>query len=188
MLFKKKEISDEEKLSKAIEALQRGSAEAFHILYHNYAHKVYRFCLRMLGEQELAEDAFQETFIRVYENKGSFHGTNFAAWLFTIARNTCLNHIRSKKEAESFDEVFHSYDNGSNQSDPVLKQEIEKAIATLPVPMREALLLREYEDFSYQEIADTLGIELSLAKVRVHRARLQLRKLLKPLVKELNES
>lgn len=188
MLFKKKEISDEEKLSNAVDALQKGSAEAFQILYHNYAQKVYRFCLRMLADANLAEDAFQETFIRVYENRTTFRGDNFAAWLFTIARNTCLNHIRARKDQESYDEVFHNNDYSESKSDLGLKNEIEKAIATLPIPMREALILREYEDFSYQEIADTLGIDLSLAKVRVHRARLILRKLLKPLVKELNES
>jgi RNA polymerase sigma-70 factor (ECF subfamily) len=188
MFFKKKEIADEESLNRAVEALQQGSAEAFHILYNNYAQKVYRFCLRMLSDAETAQDAFQETFIRVYENRESFHGSNFAAWLFTIARNTCLNHIRSRKEQEPFDEVFHGYDSNDGNSDPILKSQIEQAIADLPTPLREALLLREYEDFSYQEIADTLDIDLSLAKVRVHRARLILRKLLKPLVKELNES
>lgn len=188
MLFKKKEIPDEDKLNKAVEALQMGSAEAFHILYNNYAQKVYRFCLRMLADTDLAEDAFQETFIRVYENRTSFRGDNFAAWLFAIARNTCLNHIRSRRDQESYDEVYHTIDYSEKSSDLGLKNEIEKAISSLPLPMREAVLLREYEDFSYQEIADTLGIELSLAKVRVHRARLILRKLLKPLVKELNES
>jgi RNA polymerase sigma-70 factor, ECF subfamily len=142
----------------------------------------------MLSDTDLAEDAFQETFIRVFENRTSFRGDNFAAWLFTIARNTCLNQIRSRRDQESYDEVFHSIDYSENNSDLGMKSEIEKAIATLPLPMREAVLLREYEDFSYQEIADTLGIDLSLAKVRVHRARLILRKLLKPLVKELNES
>lgn len=188
MLFKKKEISDEDKLNEAIEAMRTGSAEAFHILYNNYAQKVYRFCLRMLGDTENAQDAFQETFIRVYENRMSFHGNNFAAWVFTIARNTCLNYIRGRRDQESFDEVFHSNDFGDDRSDLGMKTQIEKAIATLPLPLKEALILREYEDFSYQEIADTLAIDLSLAKVRVHRARLILRKLLKPLVKELNES
>lgn len=188
MIFRKKEIADEEKLLEAVEALQKGSAEAFHILYNNYSPKVYRFCLRMLTDPELAKDAFQETFIKVYENRSSFRGNNFAAWLFTIARNTCLNYIRSKKEQETFDEVYHDTGSNENVIDPALKMQIDKAIQTLPVPMREALILREYEDFSYQEIADALGIDLSLAKVRVHRARLILRKLLKPLVEELNES
>jgi RNA polymerase sigma-70 factor, ECF subfamily len=135
----------------------------------------------------LAKDAFQETFIKVYEHRREFKGENFAAWLFTIARHTCLNMIRSRKEYDTFDEEFHS-----TQKEPVtdvgMKEHIEKQIAKLPVALREALILREYEDCSYNEIAGILGIELSLAKVRVHRARLILRKLLKPLMKELHES
>ena len=188
MFFKKKEITDSEILSNAIVAMQKGSAEAFQILYNNYAHKVYRFCLRMLADPDIADDVFQETFIRVYENRMSFHGAHFQAWIFAIARNSCLNYLRTHKEYETYDEVFHSETYDISQADLGMKNEIEKAIAGLPVPLREAILLREYEDFSYQEIADTLGIDLSLAKVRVHRARLILRKLLKPLVKELNES
>ena len=60
------------------------------------------------SDEQAAEDVFQETFIKVFEHRKDFRGKNFAAWLFTIARHTCLNHIRSKKEYESFDEVFHS--------------------------------------------------------------------------------
>ncbi|MBX3043653.1 MAG: RNA polymerase sigma factor [Candidatus Kapabacteria bacterium] len=188
MIFKRKEISEEEIKHNAEEAMVKGSAEAFQILYNNYAQKVYRFCLRMLGEEENANDAFQEVFVRIYENRHQFKGDNFGAWLFTIARNTCLNYIRTKKEQTSFDESYHHKSDDNEKMDFSTKEQIEKAIAELPVPMREALLLREYEDMSYQEIAETLGIELSLAKVRVHRARLILRKILKPLVKELNES
>ncbi len=73
-------------------------------------------------------------------------------------------------------------------SDIGMREFIEKSIAQLPVTLREALILREYEERSYQEIADILGIELSLAKVRVHRARLLLRKMLQPIMKEIHET
>lgn len=187
MFGKKLNSANERDVQAAIDALKKGSAEAFHLLYTKYYQKVYRFCLRMLGEEAAAKDAFQETFIKVYEHRKSFRGSNFAGWLFTIARHTCLNVIRARKTHDSFDEVFHS--NGySNQRDVALKDYIDKAIAVLPITLREALILREYEECSYKDISDILGIELSLAKVRVHRARLILRKLLTPLVKELNES
>lgn len=187
MFGRKNKNIDEDDAMQAVELLKKGSAEAFQILYQKYSQKVYRFCLRMLGSAEQAEDAFQETFIKVYEHRQNFRGTNFAAWLFTIARHTCLNVIRSRKEAEEFDEVFHASDS-PRQTDVGLKEQIDKAISLLPEPLREALLLREYEECTYQEIADILGIDLSLAKVRVYRARIILRKLLKPLQKELNES
>ena len=138
----------------------------------------------MLGDSENARDAFQETFIKVFENRRSFRGVNFSSWVYTIARHTCLNIIRTRKDHESLNEDSQ-FRYIEETSDIGMKKQIEKAIATLPVAMKEALLLREYEECSYQEIADILQIELSLAKVRVHRARLILRKLLTPLMKRI---
>ncbi len=187
MFGRKKNIADDEQIRQAEEQLRKGSAEAFRILYDKHNRKVYRFCLRMLGEVELAEDAFQETFIRVYEHRKDFRGKNYTAWLFTIARHTCLNMIRAKKTHETFDETFHAK-KSPKVSDVGAKDYIQRAMSMLPVALREALILREYEECSYKEIAEILDIDLSLAKVRVHRARLQLRKMLKPLVKEMYES
>lgn len=170
-----------------IEAMKSGSAEAFHLIYNEHSQKVYRFCLRMLGDPELAEDAFQDIFVKVYEKKALFEGNNFNAWLFTIARNTCLNVLRSKRQFDQFDEDFHG-GKYEMSNDIGVKKFIEESIQKLPIALREALLLREYEDCTYKEIAGILDIDMSLAKVRVHRARLHLRKLLEPLAKELNES
>ncbi|GAB1372273.1 sigma-70 family RNA polymerase sigma factor [Candidatus Kapaibacterium sp.] len=189
MIFKKQITNSKLNEEDAVMVLQQGSAEAFSLLYNSYAPKIYRFCLRMLGDEQKAADAFQETFMRVYESRTAFNGQNFGAWVFKIAHNNCLNLIRlEKKELLQFDEEIHLGKTDRNIEEVGLKEQLEKAIALLPMPLREALLLREYEDFSYQEIADTLNIELSLAKVRVHRARLFLRNLLKPIVQELNES
>lgn len=179
--------ANEEELKAAAELLRRGSAEAFHVLYKAYHAKVYKFCLRMLGNEASAKDAFQETFIRVYEHRMEFRGAGFASWLFTIARHSCLNVIRTRKEHEQFDELFHSK-SYEMKGDVGMSDQINKAISMLPLQLREALLLREYDELTYQEIADVLGIDLSLAKVRVFRAREILRKILKPLHKEIHES
>ncbi len=187
MFGKRLNRAEHQNVQDAIDALKQGSAEAFHLLYSKYHQKIYRFCLRMLGDEAAAKDAFQETFIKVYEHRKSFRGSNFSGWLFTIARHTCLNVIRARKTHDSFDEVLNS-SGYTKESDVALKDYIDKAIAVLPITLREALILREYEECSYKDIANILDIELSLAKVRVHRARLILRKLLTPLVKELNES
>ena len=72
------------------------------------------------------------------------------------------------------------------KTDVMLKKTIDEAIASLSVQLREAIVLREYQECSYQEIAQILDIDISLAKVRVHRARLQLRKILEPVVREYN--
>lgn len=172
-----------EQLQRATEDFRRGSAEAFHILYSHYSQRIYRFCLRMLGSKEKAEDAFQETFIKVFENARTFRTENFSAWLFTIARHTCLNMIRLEKPYQEVDDnsIKLSY---INRDDIGLKDFVQKSIMQLPVSLREALLLREYEECSYEDIAQILGITVSLAKVRVHRARLLLKKLLEPIAKE----
>jgi len=176
-------IYDEEQLRIASEDFRRGSAEAFHILYQHYSPKVYRFCLRMLGNREKAEDAFQEVFTKVFENARTFRGENFGAWLFTIARHICLNAIRLEKPYQNVEEnsLHYSY---VVSDDIGMRDFVQKAIMQLPVSLREALILREYEEYSYEEIAKILGIGLSLAKIRVHRARLLLKKLLEPIAKE----
>jgi RNA polymerase sigma-70 factor (ECF subfamily) len=186
MLFKKKKNIEDLEIEKASQDLRKGSAEAFHILYSKYSQPVYRYCFKMLGDSSAAEDAFQEAFMKVYEHRKDFRGENFAAWLFTIARHTCLNIIRTRKDKEEFDEDLHAGFK-TNDSDIALKELLDKTISQLPLALKEALILREYDDYSYQEISDMLGIELSLAKVRVHRARILLRKMLQPLVKEINE-
>lgn len=176
-----------------IEALKKGSAEAFHFLYQKYNKNVYRFCVRMLNDEDLAQDAFQETFLKVFENRTNIKGNNFAAWLYTIARHICFNILRQRKDFKNFDE-FDDNLNPSSYSDEVsnddygIKIAVDQAIAALPVNLREAILLREYEECSYNEIAHIVGIDISLAKVRVFRARVLLKKMLNSIAKEINES
>lgn len=185
-MFNSKKYDPDIELDEAVENLRKGSAEAFQILYHKYHNRVYRFCLRMLGSEPMAKDAFQETFVKVYEKRESFKGDNFAAWLFTISRHICYNMLRAKKEHTSFDETYHQA-RIQKTTDFGLKQALEEAINSLPTSLKEAFILREYEELSYQEISDVLEIDLSLAKIRVFRARKQLRLILKPIIKELDE-
>ena len=187
MFFRKSKNIDDRTIQKAVIDLKKGSAQAFHLLYQKYNQPIYRFCLRMLNDKNAAEDAFQETFIRVYESSRSFSGQNFSSWLYTIARNTCLNILRSQKEHVAFEEEFLTPEQ-TTDSDFSVKNYIDTAVSKLPVNLREAILLREYEECSYQEIADILGIDLSLAKVRVYRARQILKDMLQPIVKEIYES
>ena len=186
MFWKRTNIEDSE-LKQAGEELKRGSTEAFHLLYKQYNQKVYRFCLRMLGSEDAAKDAFQDIFIKIYEHRTDFRGENFAAWLFTISRHTCYNMMRMTKDHAQLEEAHH-LSAIENRSDIGLQECIQKALDTLPVALKEAIILREYEDLSYQDIAEVMGIDVSLAKVRVFRAREIMRKILTPLKQELYES
>ncbi|GAB5466612.1 MAG: sigma-70 family RNA polymerase sigma factor [Candidatus Kapaibacteriales bacterium] len=170
----------------AVLRFRDGSAEAFKFLHSIYSDKIYRFCLRMMGDKEQASDAYQDTFIKVYENSGTFRTENFSSWIYTIARRTCLNHIRAIKNHADFDEALTVVDK-TKQKDYMLKKSIDDAINQLSLGLKEAFLLREYQECSYQDIADILDIDLSSAKVRVHRARQKLRVLLEPVIREYDE-
>lgn len=178
-------------MQEALEQFRLGSAEAFHLLYTRYQQRVYRFCVKMMSCDVAGKDAFQETFLRMFEHRSEFRGNNFPAWLFTIARNVCLNMLRKRRAFDSYEDEMHGGRSATNklaESDIIMRNNIDKAVAQLPVELREALILREYEEYSYKEIAQIVGIEISLAKVRVHRARLILRKVLSPLVQERYET
>lgn len=177
---------DREEILRAAEQFRQGSVEAFQWLYRHFSRNVYRFCLRMVGDDAAAKDAYQETFMKVYEHRMDFRGENFPAWLFTIARRVCLNQIRSRRNHDEFDEVFHAHE-PVVETDVYMQQHIQQALDSLPPVLKEAIVLREYEGLSYQEIADVLSIDLSLAKVRVHRARLIVRKILAPIIQERYE-
>jgi RNA polymerase sigma-70 factor, ECF subfamily len=176
--------NQEEILEVTVDAFREGDRDAFRMLYERFDQPIYRFCRHMMTDEVLARDAFQETFIRMYENRRTLRTYNVQSWLFSIARRVCLNHLRSRRRNhESFDETFHG-DSVSLQSDVFLKEHLEKAMEQLPLALKEALILRDVEGHSYNEIAEIVGIDLSLAKVRVYRARLHMRRLLMPVVEE----
>ena len=183
MFFKKKNnIPNVEE--QFLDEIAVGNADAFQLLYHKHSQGVYRYCLKILKNEATAKDALQETFIKVYENRESFNGVNFKGWLFTIARNTCMNFQRGKKEYIEYEEGTRpQYQN----DDFILREYIQKMIDTLPDSYREAIILREYEELSYEEISKVLDVEVNLVKVRVHLGRKILKKLLEPVVKEINE-
>ncbi len=170
-------------IESASKELSNGSVEAFNFLYERYQNKVYCFCVRMLGNRDIAKDAYQDIFLKVYDKRNEFKGDNFSAWLFTIARNTCLNIIRSRKQYVELEEDYKTTDS-LRQSDIEMKEFIEKSLMKLPLAYREVLILREYEDCSYQEMSEILNINVSNVKVRVLRARILMRKILTPIFKE----
>jgi RNA polymerase sigma-70 factor (ECF subfamily) len=173
-----------------LEAFCTGDERAFAELYTRYKGEIYTFCLRMLGGNSAeAGDAFQETFIKVYEKRDTFrYGENVRGWLYMIARNVALNVYRSKPPEETIEyhQNLHQTDrrlspefSGEQNS---LREALEEAIAKLPMEFREPFILREFDGLGYQEISDITATSISVTKVRIHRAKQRLRKMLAPII------
>ena len=175
---------DGDLLIQVVAAFRDGNRDAFRMLYDKFELPIYRFCKHLVGDEELARDAFQETFIKMYQHHRELQSDNIQSWLFSIARRVSLNLLRARrKEHEAFDEMHHA-EYEPPESDFALREHLERALQLLPLTLREALILRDIEGHSYTEIATIVGIDLSLAKVRVYRARLMMRRILSPIVME----
>jgi RNA polymerase sigma-70 factor (ECF subfamily) len=165
---------------------------AFAELYRRHKSEIYTYCFRMMNrDREAASDLFQEVFVRAYERATQFRsGNNVRGWLYTIARNLCLNAHRGKRPTDSID-LFPSLESKDRSLAPeydeeqhFLRERLETAIAELPAEFREAFVLRELDGFSYAEIAEMTGTTLPMTKVRIYRAKERLRVLLKPYLAE----
>jgi RNA polymerase sigma-70 factor, ECF subfamily len=151
-------------------------AASFVEIYTAYARDVYRFALYLSGDAAAAQDITSETFCRVWLTSQPVRMATVKAWLFVIARNLYRQELRHVRRRESLDPEMAS--GMSMAADAELKDEcgrVCRALALLPEVDRSAVLMR-VEGVSYEEIAAELGISLGAAKVKVHRARLQLAK------------
>ncbi len=161
-----------------IEAFQSGDDFAFVSLYNRYKEGVYSFALRMLRDRDAAKDAMQETFLRIYENRDRLLKTHaFRAWLFSIARNQCLNMLRHSNRQVPLSEA------ADQQLQETATRPLEKAeqialvqhfLGRLKPEYREVIILREYHHMSYAEIAAVTKSTLSAVKSRLYKARRKL--------------
>jgi len=186
------DIADQVLVQKA----QAGDFRAFQDLVNRYEGKVYRLAMRMLRNQQDAEDALQETFLQVYRGLKNFEGrSSFSTWLFRLATNVCLMKIRHRGTEPSqllpLEEYLPQHEEGQHpliQDWPDLPDEIllnkesrEKmmeALEKLPPEYRAVFVLRDLEGLSNAQTAEAMGISVPAVKSRLHRARLALRGLL----------
>jgi RNA polymerase sigma-70 factor (ECF subfamily) len=177
--------------------VKRGNRAAFAELVEKYKQPVINLVYRTLRDEAEAEDLAQNVFLQVYKSRSRYRRTaKFSTWLFTIARNLCLNELRrrSRHPAESLEET-HGEQEGQLQRQyedkknflPTetllhgeLAQKIEEALPELPENQRTAILLCRQEDLSYEEIAKVLHCSLSATKSLIHRGREMLKQKLKP--------
>jgi RNA polymerase sigma-70 factor (ECF subfamily) len=163
-----------------IEAFQKGDEFAFVGIYNRYKGGVYAFCLKMLLDSEQAQDVMQETFLRVYENRTRLLKTaSFKSWLYTIARNQCLNSLRRSSRHVGMDE--QSERKLVTTETPISAMEkteqirfVSKFLESLSPDYREVLILREYQNLSYTEIAAVTRSSMSAVKSKLFKARRKL--------------
>jgi RNA polymerase sigma-70 factor, ECF subfamily len=174
-----------------------GETDLFHELIRPYERMVYLSILTMLRNGQEAEDAAQEVMINAFRHLKSFRGdAKFSTWLVTIAMNEGRQRLRKAKAAQ-----LESLDEGKEDREgdftPVvltdwreipsealekkeMRQKLREAVEELPPIYREVLVLRDLQELNQQETASALGINVALVKVRLHRARMMLQKMLAP--------
>jgi RNA polymerase sigma-70 factor (ECF subfamily) len=177
--------------------VKQGDTAAFTELVEKYKQPVMNLVYRTLRDATEAEDLAQNVFVQVYKSAHRYKTTaRFTTWLFTIARNLCLNEIRrrSRHPAESLDvphpeqedQPLRQIEDKKTFSPPEtllhheLEEKIAAALAELPENQRTAIILCRQEELSYEDIAKVLGCSLSATKSLIHRGRETLKEKLKP--------
>jgi RNA polymerase sigma-70 factor (ECF subfamily) len=172
-----------------VERALAGDSDAFGEVVRRWERKIYALNYGILGSVEDARDAAQETFIAAYRNLQGFRGeAKVSSWLHRIAVNQCITRQRRARvrsetgiedEIEATGERFLSTGERESPARATEKQErteaVRKAVASLPPELREVVLMKEFEDLTFQEIADALQIPLSTVKSRLYTALKQLR-------------
>ena len=175
----------------------------FDALVAKYEKKIFNVIYRFIGDYEEATDLTQETFISAYRHFDRFRGdSKVFTWLYQIARNLCINRVRQRDrqkalKLESLDQPrdFEDEDSGAREvpdwthspqnvlEDKELRQRIMAAIDSLPPDYKEVVVLREFQNMSYNEIVEATGLSLENVKTRLSRARGMLRRKLEPYYK-----
>jgi RNA polymerase sigma-70 factor (ECF subfamily) len=186
------ELTDED----VMERCALGSEAAFRVLVQRYRVRIMNLVCRFINDRDRAEEISQEVFLRVYRNRERYRKSGkFSTWIFTIAVNLTKNEIRSRvrhKGTFSLDATDEE-SGGQGLSFPDLKplpdedlgareiqQKVAEALGKIPARYREAVVLRDVEGLSYEEVGQILRIPGGTVRSRINRARLMLRERLRP--------
>ena len=180
-----------------VERVQQGDKHAFDLLINKYQHRIVSLVSRYVSDHAEALDVSQEAFIKAYRAIGKFRGDSaFYTWLYRIAINTAKNWLVAQKrrppasdidaaDAEQYDMDSRLKDKGTPENE-LLRDEIKRTvydtIEQLPVDLRTAIMLREMEGMSYEDIATTMDCPIGTVRSRIFRAREAIDEKLRPLV------
>jgi RNA polymerase sigma-70 factor, ECF subfamily len=175
---------------------QKGERQAMDELLRRYKIPVYHFALRLSFNEADAQDIAQEVFLKVHQYKDAYRPIGkFSTWLFSIAHHAYVSRLRKKKwmclwprKSDDPDELVEFQSADPSPQDAASTQEmaeiVKRSVQGLPFLQKEALILREYHNLNYDEIAKILHTSLGTVKTLIHRARQHLKEKLLPVVKE----
>lgn len=165
--------------SELISRVRAGEPAAERTLYDAHVDRVYRLAFRLAGDDELARDFTQETFIRAFERLGTFRGeARLSTWLHAIATTVSLNGLRKVKRFRTRETALEAADGvagGGRPAEPDLKTRLRDAIDALPDKYRTVVVMHDMEGYTHEEIAAALDMEVGTSKAQLSRARAKLR-------------
>ena len=151
--------------------VRNGAGEVLGDLFNRYQTPLFNYYLRLTGNRMLSEDLVQEVFLRILKYRRTYNGNAFRAWIYRIARNARMDHLRGQHPQTEWtpemSPAVHPGDPAQQQQEAAL---LNRALMQLPEEKREVLILSRLQELKHEEIAGLLGCEVGTVKVRVHRA------------------
>lgn len=175
----------------AVDRVIRGDLDAFDELVRRYEHRIVNFIRALASRSVDPEDVAQEVFLRAFRGLKTFRAqSSFKTWLYQIATNTAHTH-RGRALSRKEDPAGTMSDEGPDapplvrsgedlEAQVVLRDQLDRALATLPEEQRQVVVLRDVEGFEYREIAELVGVPIGTVESRLFRARARLREALRP--------
>jgi RNA polymerase sigma-70 factor (ECF subfamily) len=181
-----------------VQRVQAGDKKAYNLLVSKYQRRVARLLTRMVKNQEDIDDVVQDTFIKAYRAIGNFRGESaFYTWIYRIAINTAKNHLVTQNRRpmtlnDSNDDDSETFEDNSALSNidtpeslmqtKQIGEAVNEAMAALPDDLREAIIMREIDGLSYEEIASAMDCPIGTVRSRIFRAREAISQKIKPLL------
>lgn len=178
---------------------QKGDKQAFELLIKKYQRRIFHLIYRITQDPAVVEPLAQDVFLKAYRSISSFRGSSrFYTWLYRIAVNTSLSHIKREAAGENREITLeYELDSSPLQPDSMKAEDPEElfmrkeffkhlfdSLRRLPEDLRTAVILREFSGMNYEEISEVMGIPLGTVRSRIFRARARLREMLEPYVYE----